>query len=145
MKRTLHVILAIGAGIIGGCKLDNSGVDQNAANNSKSLLPGMWFVKTQITSRDPVFGSDTVTSFTAKDYYIFNIDNTFKYSSSNPETVISGRYTSTYQKISFGPDAEDNYTISKLTADSLIMYSTTSGSAGGVVTVDKLTYKLARK
>jgi hypothetical protein len=144
MKKPYLLIILL-AGIITGCKLDNSGFDQTAVNNSKSLLPGMWFVKTQIISGDPVFGNDTVTSFTAKDYYIFNIDNTFKYSSSYPDTLINGRYTSTYQKISFGPDAEDNYTISKLTADSLIMYSTISGSAGGAVTVDKLTYKLAHK
>ncbi|MES2378068.1 MAG: hypothetical protein V4553_15880 [Bacteroidota bacterium] len=139
MKRTLHIIFAIGAGIIGGCKLDNSGLDQSGGNNAKPLLPGMWFVKAQITS------GDTIKSFTAKDYYIFNIDNTFKYSSSYPDKLINGRYTSTSQKISFGPNTEDNYTISKLTADSLIMYSTISGSAAGAVTGDKLTYKLARK
>jgi hypothetical protein len=138
MKRPLPIMILL-ASIITGCKPDESGFDQSAVNDSKSLLPGMWFVKTQIIS------GDTVKSFTVKDYYIFNIDNTFKYSSSNPDKLINGRYTSTYQKISFGPNAEDNYTISKLTADSLIMYATISGSAGGAVTVDKLTYKLARK
>lgn len=140
MRRNLHIILAIGATtIIGGCKVDSSGFDQTAVNNSKSLLPGMWYVKAQIIS------GDTVRNFTAKDYYIFNIDNTFKYSSSYPDKLINGRYTSTYQQLSFGPDAEDNYTISKLTTDSLIMYSPISGSAGSSVAVNKITYKLARK
>ncbi|MBC7399226.1 MAG: hypothetical protein H7289_04715 [Mucilaginibacter sp.] len=138
MRRPLPIMILL-VSIITGCKPDDSGFDQNAVNNSKSLLPGMWFVKAQIIS------GDTVKSFTAKDYYIFNIDNTFKYSSSSPDKVVDGRYTSTYQKLSFGADAKDNYTISKLTADSLIMYSTISGSAGGAVTVDKLIYKLARK
>jgi hypothetical protein len=145
MKRNVRIALVSGAIILAGCKLDESGFNQSAVHGSKSLLPGMWFVKTQIISGDPVFGSDTVTAFTAKDYYIFNIDNTFKYSSSYPDKLVNGRYTSTSQKISFGPNVEDNFTISKLTADSLIMYTTISGSAGGAVTVDKLTYKLARK
>lgn len=145
MKRNGCIALGIGAIILVGCKPDGSGLDQSAVYGSKALLPGMWYMKAQIIAGDPVLRSDTITAFTAKDYYIFNIDNTFKSSSSNPDKLINGRYTSASQKISFGPDAKDNFTISKLTADSLIMYTTISEAAGGAVTANKLTYKLARK
>jgi hypothetical protein len=148
MKKTLLFILVIACFVV-GCKLDESGFKQSSGDGSTSIsLLGAWFIKSQITLDDPVFANDTVNTFNEKDYYLFNSDNSFKYSSSYPDTVLAGKYayTAATQKLSFGPDAEDSYTITKLTADSLILSGTISGQAGnGPITVDRIIYKLARK
>jgi hypothetical protein len=146
MKKPLLIIIAVICVIV-GCKVDEAGFP-NATN---SLLLGTWYVKATV-SIDPILGSDTTTSYTSKDYYIFNSNNTVKASTSQPDTVVTTRYsylnTGSSSQIIFA-DVYDSgtstFTISKLTADSLIMSTIITATAGANTSTIPVIYKLARK
>jgi hypothetical protein len=149
MRKSL-LFVAFVSFIVIGCKLDppdltlkytiSNPIGSN--NGSNGPLLGTWFVKASIVADSPA-----VTSFTAKDYYLFNSDYSVKYSSSFPDTLINAKYAynAALKKLSFGPDPEDTYTINKLTTDSLIMSSIVTITVNSIDTILPITFKLARK
>jgi hypothetical protein len=147
MKKTL-LILSVLICTLAGCKLDEDGFKQSSVND-QSLLYNQWFVKTvtSFTPSIPQLGTDVETNFTTKDYYIFNKDNTYTYSLSNPGYQFSGTYSynATAKTLSFGPDIEDQFKITKLTTDSLIIVGTGSATVNNTTTYTTITYKLALK
>jgi hypothetical protein len=147
MKKTL-LILTVLIYTLAGCKLDEAGFKQNSVG-ATSLLYNQWFIKAVVsfTPSLPQLGTTVETNLTAKDYYIFNTDNTFAYSSSNPDYYFNGTYTydAGSKTLSFGPDIEDQFKVTKLTTDSLIMVGTASATANNTTTYTTITYKLALK
>jgi hypothetical protein len=149
-KRYLFILVAFAAigAYISGCKIDTTGIPNVQTN---PLLIGNWYVKATITVGS--LSNDTVTSYTAKDYYTFNKDNTVKVSTSLPDTVQTTHYTYTttasgQQIVIANGGAASNfttYTISKLSADSLVMASTIQVVANNQTTYIPLIYKLAHK
>jgi hypothetical protein len=146
MRKYLLILTLLG-GVISGCKLDESGFQISDSNQPS--ITGMWFIKVQtsFTPSLPQFGTHTETSFTAKDYYVFGTDKTVTFSSSNPSTVITGNYTynALAKNLSFGPDIEENFTVTKLTTDSLALAGKASATVNNVTTFTNITIKLSRK
>jgi hypothetical protein len=132
-----------------GCKLDEAGFNQSSTSTTttgttNSQLIGMWFIKLTI-QKDAIIGTTTNVSFTANDYFLFNSDNTVKVSYSNPAVVATGTYSynATNKTLTMGNhDDTDTYTVNKLTADSLIITTTITATAGTSTTTGTLTYKL---
>jgi len=162
MKKPLLILIALICAIA-GCKIDEAGIPKKQSNQ---LLNGKWFLKASIAT-DPTTGATDLESYyTAKDYYVFNNDNSLNYSSSFPDTTINTRYSytnsSSGQHIFIGEGSDiTNITINKLTADSLIILTSIDASISGSITVTSgsgttgtsssasisipVTYKLARK
>jgi len=142
MKKAIpFLVVLIGFAI--GCKVDQSGVP-TITNNAK--LDGTWFLKTIIingvTDNSPT-APDTLTNFTTTDYYKFTATNTYTKSTSAPVAVYNGNYSlltsSGVQTLNVGApggspsSAFTAYTVNKLSADSLILYTSASTTTAGVV------------
>ena len=125
-----------------GCKLD---APTDLIGNSSLLVSGKWYLKKMSVYNDPYYGSYDTTAFTNKDYYIFKADNSFDYSSSQPDTLLSGKYTysSANKRIIFITQGLDTANVVKLTKDSLLLQSQLEASAGGPTTIDKIIYRYA--
>jgi len=147
MKISLLITLVLICAIA-GCKIDESRLPQKTAINP--LLIGAWYIKAAVNTH-PGLTPDTVTSFTAKDYFMFNGDYTVKASSSQPDTSTTTHYiyqsNVSGQQIIIGNTSNGftTYTIDKLTTDSLIMDWTLSITVGTATTSIPITYKLAHK
>jgi len=145
MKKPILILILV-ACIIAGCKVDEAGFPKVSTN---TLLVGTWYIKAAINNQ-PGYPADTVTSFTSKDYFMFNSDNTVKLSYSFPDTSATTRYsytnsTSGQQVVVGGSTDNTIYTIDKLTTDSLIMSWTITVTFGSLTTSIPSNYKLAHK
>ncbi|MDB5117854.1 MAG: hypothetical protein JWQ79_3346 [Mucilaginibacter sp.] len=153
MKKPILILLAF-VFAMAGCKLDEAGFNQNSipgANNTAAtgttnpLLLGMWFVKsTQQRDSLSTIVYNIQTKFNASDYFLFNKDNTVNISTSY-NGALSGTYSyhdATKILTMSGNGQTNDYTVNKLTTDSLLMTVLVSASAGGPVTYSYLTFKL---
>lgn len=152
MRKTTFIVLTLIA-IITGCKVDEAGFPEKSTPDK--LLVGKWFVKSLLFSASidgTEIGTNTNEGYTAKDYYIFNADNTYSVSQSVITVVSTGNYsyssTSAGKKIVMG--AGNGYpgitfTISKLTADSLVLVNSTTITANGSTSTTNSTYKFAHQ
>jgi hypothetical protein len=145
MKKPILILLAF-VFAMAGCKLDEAGFNQKSTPDATTggALVGMWFIKTQITTGTalgfPI--NDTETTFTANDYYLFNSDNTVKVSTVD-KGVGSGTYSynaATKKLTISNADSGGIFTVSKLTADSLVMSTAIAIPALGTST--NITLKL---
>jgi hypothetical protein len=127
-----------------GCKLDDPGI-LKATGTSSLLINGKWYLKKMSVYNDPYYGSYDTVAFTNKDYYLFKADNSFDYSSTQPDTLINGKYTysAANKRIIFITPELDTANVVKLTKDSLLLQSEIVASAGGPVTIDKIIYRYA--
>lgn len=145
MKKTLLFIAIVVSAAI-GCKLDNAGFPKGPI--SPGLLVNKWYLKKMSVYNDPYLGSYDTAGFTTRDYYNFKSDKTFEYSSSEPDTIVSGKYTynAAHNNIIFSTtDGLDTATVIKLTADSLLLRTIISGDAGAGVTIDTTIFRYALK
>lgn len=139
MKKHFLILLALVC-LIAACKLDESGFNQNSANGSTDTsgsIVGMWFIKSQRTT-GTILGietDNTETNFTTQDYYLFNSDNTVKFSSADSIAPATStyNYNATAKKLIIANDG-GTFTISKLTKDSLIMKTLVSIPEYAIVT-----------
>ena len=153
MKKACLIILILTC-FIAACKVDESGLPQKQTN---SLLIGTWYVKTVVSTEpsDPNYGVYTESDFTNKDYFKFNSDNTATVSYSQPDTAATANYSyvnnASGQKITIGNASDLGiYIVNKLTADSLVMTTTSTISEvlngkETLLATTYLTYKLAHK
>jgi len=141
MKKPL-LFIAIITCIVVGCKLDESGFPKGPG-----LLVNKWYLKEISVYNDPYLGSYDTVGFTTRDYYNFKSDKTFEFSSSGPDTLLSGKYNydAFSGRIIFTTAEPDTAYVLKLTADSLLLLSEISASAGGNTTTDKTIYRYALK
>jgi hypothetical protein len=146
MKKYLQP-LAIIIMMVAGCKLDEAGFPKPGEN----LILGKWYNKSTTTYTPPQNGLLLSVSidnnFTSSDYIQFS-GNTVTKSMTGLGTgtlnyTISGS-TLTLTSTTDPTDIETS-TISKLTADSLVLVSTFSLTAGTVVNTSTITERFARK
>jgi len=144
MKKPLLFIAIITCVAI-GCKLDDTGFPKGPGVSS--LLVNKWYLKKISVYNDPYYGSYDTAGFTNRDYYSFKSDKTFEYSSSGPDTLLSGKYTydAATKRIIFTTEELDTAYVIKLTTDSLLLQSEISASSGGNTTTDKTIYRYAPK
>ena len=141
-KPLLFIALIVCAAI--GCKLDDPGFPKGSVV-TPSLLESKWYLKKLSVYNDPYFGSYDTVGFTTKDYYIFKSDKTFEYSSSDPDTLISGKYAydAAIKRVILTTQELDTLKIIKLTTDSLLLQTEIYGSAGAAPTIDTTIYRYA--
>ncbi|MDB5156866.1 MAG: hypothetical protein JWR50_1573 [Mucilaginibacter sp.] len=151
MRKPLLLIAIITCVAI-GCKLDESGFPKGPVadvpiNKPTSLLINKWYLKKVTVYNDPVYGTYDTVGFTNHDYYNLRSDNTFEYSSTGPDTLLSGKYTydTSNQRIIFITQELDTAYVVKLSTDSLALQTVVSASIGSNSTTDKIVYKYALK
>ncbi len=131
-----------------GCKLDESGFPKPGEN----LILGKWYTKSTTTYTPAQNGipanTYTYTDFTENDYLSFssntvtmsesftNSTSTFKYSVNGSTLILTSNDS---------PPETETQTVAKLTADSLVLVSNGTASAGGPTTNFIVTERYARK
>jgi len=131
-----------------GCKLDEAGFPKG----DESLILGKWYNKSTTTFTPTQNGipasTYTYVDFTTNDHISFtssgatisesftNSVTTFKYSVSGSTLTLTSNDT---------PPEIETQTITKLTADSLVLVSNGTADAGGPVTTFTVTDRYARK
>ena len=139
MKKYLLLLLCVVA--LGGCKLDEAGFPKEG----EVSLIGKWYNKKTDTSG----GVITVNSnYTSSDYLLFGT-NTVTFSMTGFGTITS-KYVKNGSTLTVTSSADatdiDNYTISKLTTDSLVLVSNSTVTVnGGTPIVTITTDRYARK
>lgn len=126
--------------IAGGCQKDSDALPAYLKNDS---LTGKWYLKnlTRQTSADTSINIlvDSVTSFTTDDYFEFKADNSATYSSTNIGKRYNGYYSAnssvTPYVLTFKSGSYVNqFDISKVSKDSLVLYKTQSATGNAVTT-----------
>lgn len=147
MKKYLLPLVAIVI-MFAGCKLDEAGFPKPGDN----LILGKWYNKSSTTFTPAQNGASahsfTYVDFTVNDYISFtsstatvsegftNSVRSFKYSISGTSLNLTSNDT---------PPETETQTITKLTADSLVLVSNGTADAGGPVTTFIVTDRYARK
>jgi len=143
-----YLLLFISIVVLAGCKLDEAGFPTPEAAGT---ITGTWFIKKQTTSGIALgipIPTNTDTNFTSLDFYRFNADLSVVFSESNPVMVTNGTYV--YKK-TLSPSTlvltkngtDNNFTVKKLTSDSLVLASNISMPSIGTET--NVIIRLARK
>lgn len=146
MKKYLLLLLCVVA--LAGCRLDEAGFPKEG---EISIL-GKWYNKSTTTFTPAQNGvpanSYTFTTFTANDYISFTSNIATK-SESFSDIVTPYKYTLAGSTLSLTSDAfpgeVDIQTITKLTADSLVLTSNGSAIGGPITTTFIVTERYARK
>ncbi|HEY0244239.1 MAG TPA: hypothetical protein VGC01_01640 [Mucilaginibacter sp.] len=149
MKKSIFILIAVVIVII-GCKIDKTGIP---APTSNTTLNGTWYLKSEIIITNFAGFAEypeIITNFTTKDFYKFNPDFTVNISSSDTTGTITNYYsfntTSSGQTIVIGnasTPAGINYTVNKLTKDSLVMNNIINEANSGINVITNTTLKFA--
>lgn len=142
-----YLLIFIGVVVLAGCRLDEAGFPKAG---QVSIL-GKWYNKSTTTYTPPQNGFllyvNVDNNFTSSDYVQFGTNTatrsitgagtgTFKYTYSGSTLTLTSTTDPT--------DIQTN-TVSKLTADSLVLVSTAVVTAGTVVNTSTITERYARK
>lgn len=146
MKKYLLSLL-VAVIMFAGCKLDEAGFPKKGEN----LILGKWYNKSTTTYTPPQNGlllSVSVdNNFTSSDYIQFSANTVTRSMTGLGTGTLNYTYSGSTLTLTSTTDPTDIQTniVSKLTADSLVLVSTFSLTAGTVVNTSTITERFARK